>query len=248
MIIKPDLRFNGTLVPLEPSRIRKIILHHAAHPTWTVWDVHRYHRDNRGWMGIGYNYFIHKDGQIYEGRGLNIGAHAGPEWNPQSIGISCQGYLHDDKANIGQKMTDAQVNSVAWLCAKFIKQFNLSESDVIGHRDTKATACPGNRFRWDDVRAGISEELTEEKEEEKMKRIPVEIEGIDREFDGLLDVNKSYIETRAVLSALGIDFEWRGSEKGLLVIPPEGECDCGELDKLYEILDALDVIAKHVGE
>ncbi|WP_185819589.1 hypothetical protein [Salibacterium salarium] len=32
-------------------------------------------KNNKGWNGIGYNFWISFDGKIYEGRGLNQGAH-----------------------------------------------------------------------------------------------------------------------------------------------------------------------------
>lgn len=38
------------------------------------------------------SFLIGEDGLVYEGRGWNIkGAHAGPTWNPISIGISFMG-------------------------------------------------------------------------------------------------------------------------------------------------------------
>ena len=53
----------------------KIILHHAEASSCTVYDIHNWHIKN-GWTGIGYHYFIRKDGNIYKGRPENaIGAH-----------------------------------------------------------------------------------------------------------------------------------------------------------------------------
>ena len=43
------------------------ILHHAAMSKATAQDIHRIHRAN-GWVGIGYHYFVRKDGLIYRGR------------------------------------------------------------------------------------------------------------------------------------------------------------------------------------
>ena len=64
-IKKLDLKWTGVLQPLFINSIKHIILHHTAHPTWNVMDVHNYHQRSNNWIGIGYNFFIQKDGTIY---------------------------------------------------------------------------------------------------------------------------------------------------------------------------------------
>ena len=52
-----------------------IVLHHAEAVKCTAQDVHSWHRAN-GWTGIGYHFFVRKDGTIYSGRPINVvGAH-----------------------------------------------------------------------------------------------------------------------------------------------------------------------------
>jgi len=143
-IHKPNLRFSGNLSRLV--RVEKLIQHHMAHPSWGVEQVHEFHRDTRGWHGIGYNYWIGFDGEIYEGRGGNQGAHAGAGWNGRSLGIGYQGDLSS------QQMTDAQVRAGAWLNAKLIEQHGLSVEDIVGHGDVANTACPGANFRIAELR------------------------------------------------------------------------------------------------
>ncbi len=143
-IHKPSLRFSGSLSPI--GRVEKLIQHHMAHPSWGVEQTHEYHRDGRGWLGLGYNWWIGFDGTIYEGRGEKQGAHAGPEWNHRSFGIGYQGDFSS------QEMTDAQVESGAWLNAKLIEQHGLSVEDVVGHGDVADTACPGANFRMAELR------------------------------------------------------------------------------------------------
>ena len=93
----PPLDFRSKLTPLK--KVDMIILHHMAHKTADIYDVHNYHRsrtytNSAGktsyWSGIGYNYFITFDGIIYEARGLNVGAHT-LNYNNRSIGIGFQG-------------------------------------------------------------------------------------------------------------------------------------------------------------
>ena len=72
------------------SKTMRIILHHAAAVTCSVQDVHRWHINN-GWAGIGYHFFVRKDGSVYRGRPENaVGAHASGS-NSDSIGICFEG-------------------------------------------------------------------------------------------------------------------------------------------------------------
>ena len=41
-----------------------IIHHHAESTSCTVLDIDRWHK-SRGWCGIGYQYFVRKDGSIF---------------------------------------------------------------------------------------------------------------------------------------------------------------------------------------
>ncbi len=150
-IKKPKLKWNGTLTPL--TKVEKLIQHHMAHPSWDIYDVHKYHRDSNGWIGIGYNYWISFKGEIYEGRGFHQGAHAGSNWNGRSLGIGYQGNFQE------QKMPNEQLEAGAWLNAKFIKEHGLSVNDIIGHRDASNTLCPGNNFRMTELKKRTEEIL-----------------------------------------------------------------------------------------
>lgn len=88
-IIKPAYKWNGTLIPLDLSKVTHIVIHHTASITASVDTVHAWHKQN-GWAGIGYNFYVRKDGTVYEGRGLNIGAHVAGR-NSKSIGICVEG-------------------------------------------------------------------------------------------------------------------------------------------------------------
>ena len=145
-IIKPGLKFAGTLKLIQ--RVEKLVQHHMAHPTWDIYDVHRYHQ-SKGWIGIGYNYWIAFDGTIYEGRGLHVGAHV-EGWNSRTIGIGYQGDFTK------QKMTDAQLKAGIELNRWLGLKFGLFVSDIVGHRDLATTTCPGPNFRMDELRRGVS--------------------------------------------------------------------------------------------
>lgn len=146
-----NLSFRGGLSPLNKSRITKLVQHHMAHKTWSLQDVHNFHRNGNGWAGIGYNWWIAKDGTIYEGRGFNVGAHVGGH-NSTTVGIGYQGDF------TSQNMTDAQLKSGAALNAWLMTQFpNVkSTSDIIGHNDLASTACPGKNFRMGELRKRVA--------------------------------------------------------------------------------------------
>ncbi|MDF2800798.1 MAG: hypothetical protein K0S61_701 [Anaerocolumna sp.] len=115
----------------------KIVYHHADWDNCTVEDIHRSHV-NRGWSGIGYHFFVRKDGSIYQGRVLTaIGAHTLGQ-NSDSIGICFEG-----KFTVEQP-TEAQLNS-----AKELRSYLRSIYGDIreyGHKDFMSTDCPGSFY------------------------------------------------------------------------------------------------------
>ena len=155
-ILDPGLKWSDSsrLRPLQ--KVEKLIQHHMAHSSWGILEVHRYHRDHNGWVGIGYNYWIGFNGDVYEGRGYHVGAHSGSAWNSRSLGIGYQGHFDY------QKMTDQQWEAGAWLNAKLLKDNDLTVDDVVGHADVGTTACPGLNFRMEELKEKISILLKEE--------------------------------------------------------------------------------------
>src|SRR5699024_7920563 len=148
-INKPNLAFRGSLTPINKSRIDKIVQHHMAHKSWHIKDVHNFHKNSNGWAGIGYNYWIDFDGNIYEGRGMHVGAHVGGH-NSHTIGVGYQGDF------TSQKMTDAQLRAGIELNKCLIGQLpNVSKNDIIGHRDLASTTCPGPNFRMSELKSGV---------------------------------------------------------------------------------------------
>ena len=116
-----------------------------------MYKTHEFHQTVRGWSGIGYNYFIEKDGTVVEGRGLHIGAHA-KDHNRHTIGICMTGNF--DKYD----PTPAQVNALYSLCKMFMKQFAIKKENILGHRELEGVtkSCPGNRFSMVELRKILS--------------------------------------------------------------------------------------------
>lgn len=151
----PALIFRNALVPLK--RVEKIVLHHMAHKTAGIHDIHAFHRNRTFvnssgktayWSGIGYNYWIAFDGTIYEARGLHEGAHT-QGWNDKSIGIGFQGNFEE------QKMTNEQLWAGVELCSKILNDYSLHKKDMVGHNELTATLCPGKYFRMKELKTQL---------------------------------------------------------------------------------------------
>lgn len=128
--------------PLTPrsKRITRIILHHAAATTCTAQQIHSWHIAN-GWAGIGYHYFVRKDGTIYKGRPDDmVGAHAGNN-NSDSIGICFEGNFDKEQMNDTQKEIGRQ------LVAELKEKYSIEK--IQKHSDVNATGCPGKNFPFD---------------------------------------------------------------------------------------------------
>lgn len=135
----------------EPSQrtisdIKYIILHHAAAESCTADDIHRWHLA-RGWAGMGYNYFVRKDGTIYTGREeLQCGAHT-EYYNTCGMGICCEGNYMDET------MSAAQKTALIELIRDIRKRYgNLL---IRGHGDLNVTSCPGNNFPMAEIMEAV---------------------------------------------------------------------------------------------
>ena len=133
-IKKADLKWNGSLKSLDLSKIKYIMIHHTAHPTWNIYDVHNFHQHTNGWIGIGYNFFINPDGTVFEGRGLNVGAGA-TGYNYNSIHVCFAGNF--ENTNPTQKQLENGKKLIEYLLTLV-----PSDAQIIGHKDIGNTACP----------------------------------------------------------------------------------------------------------
>lgn len=85
----------------------------------------------RGFAGIGYHYYISKDGEIHKGRDLERTPAAQKGHNTGSIAI-CLGGLYD--------FTDKQFNSLKKLC--FEINGSYAKIRFRGHREVANKLCP----------------------------------------------------------------------------------------------------------
>lgn len=139
-IIQVDHKFTNLAYNNKPV---EIILHHAEATSCTVEDINRWHKAN-GWAGIGYHYFVRKDGSIYKGRPDNAqGAHC-PGHNVTSLGICAEG------SYVKEQMPEVQKKAIAELI-KYLKAKYPAITSIKRHKDCYATSCPGANYPFDEI-------------------------------------------------------------------------------------------------
>ena len=108
---------------------------------YTPADLERDHRA-RGWLGIGYHFYITQDATVYQTRGIeDIGAHC-QGYNLSSLGIAYEGGWDSVAAQPYDSLTAAQEGSLRELLTALHKRFPNAE--IVGHRDMPGVhkACP----------------------------------------------------------------------------------------------------------
>lgn len=141
-IIETNFNWNGSLN--YSNKPKKIVLHHAEASNCTVQDIHRWHLNN-GWSGIGYHFFVRKDGTIYRGRPENaIGAHVSGA-NTNTLGICAEG------SYMTETMPIAQLNAIKELIRYLDGKYG--ELPIYGHREVGSSNCPGVNYPLDEIKA-----------------------------------------------------------------------------------------------
>ena len=127
--------------PAKRKSTDYIVIHHADWEKCTADDIHRCHL-GKGWKGIGYHFFVRKDGRIYRGREENaIGAHAS-NFNDLSIGVCFEGNYETEK-----DMPAAQLQAGRELLAYLRQKYPAAK--IKRHKDVNSTSCPGKYFPWE---------------------------------------------------------------------------------------------------
>ncbi len=121
-----------------------IVLHHAA-ANGSVESVHDYHKNQNGWAGIGYHFYVRKDGAVYRGRPEEwLGAHT--VGHNDKLGVCAEGNFDTEQMSAAQQAAITEL--VQYLFDKYGK---LS---VYAHRELDATACPGERYPFEAIKDG----------------------------------------------------------------------------------------------
>lgn len=140
-IIDTGLKFNSNYSPMKT--IEGIVLHHSGVKVLqSVEIIHNYHK-NKGWAGIGYHFYVRKDGSVYRGRPENMaGAHC-PGVNSISLGICAEGDFEQEI------MDDVQKNAIVELIKDIKLRYNIKW--IKGHREILSTDCPGANYPLQEI-------------------------------------------------------------------------------------------------
>lgn len=120
-----------------------IVIHCSAtrcNRDFPVEDLEACHRA-RGFNGIGYHYYITKDGKLHPTRSEAVqGAHA-RHFNKHSIGICYEGGL-DEKGKHADTRTEAQKRTLLTLL--YSLKADYPDAKILGHRDLPwvRKSCP----------------------------------------------------------------------------------------------------------
>ena len=141
-IIDVNYNWNGSLT--YGNVPNKIVLHNADATGCTSKDIHQWHLNN-GWTGIGYHFYVRKDGNIYRGRPENaIGSHCKGS-NTGSIGICFEG-RYMTETSMPNEQYQAGIELIKYLFNKY------GNMPIYGHKELFSTDCPGKYFPLNDFK------------------------------------------------------------------------------------------------
>ena len=180
-IIEKTYAWNGELSKRYLTKY--IVLHHRA-GNGDADSIHKQHVNN-GWVGIGYHFYVRKDGSIYRGRPINSwGSHC-IGYNDKTVGICFEGNFQDEKMpkvqlEAGQKLVD------------YLKGL-YPEAEMRKHTELYPTACPGVNFPFNEIVKGAKKMTT------KIYRV----EQLTNDIENLYFARRYYWGVLAELEQLG---------------------------------------------
>lgn len=215
--------------PLEKRtvKVNYIVLHHTAVNQCTPQALHQAHLNN-GWAGIGYHYFVSKDGKVYRGRPWDaVGAHC-TGYNVNSVGVVAEGNFETET------MPPAQKQALVLLCRELRNLY--PDALVVGHGDLVPTACPGQNFPLHEIQEQSfvkTDPAPEPSPATATEMVTIKIG--DKVIDGYKETDGPAIgPVRAIAEALGAIVEWNEETKTVKIIPVNKYYD--EAQRLRQII------------
>lgn len=141
-------KFREELTPRPHSATKYVIIHHSrVKGSHTVQEIHQWHlerktKDGKKWAGIGYHFYVRKDGEIYQGRPLDtVGAHT-YGFNSKSIGVCFEGDFNVERMQ--DRQLDASVLLLSLLSLAY-GNAGFRRHDTLDRK----SCCPGSLFPYD---------------------------------------------------------------------------------------------------
>ena len=152
--------------PVAAARPWKwIVIHHSATPSGSASEFDKMHKA-KGWDELGYHFVIGNGTQSGNGQ-----VEVGPRWPKQKWGAHAK--TPDNKYNdygIGiclvgnfdiERPTPQQTQALSKLVAYLMRTYKIPASNVLGHRDTKPTDCPGRNINIAQIRRMATQVLVD---------------------------------------------------------------------------------------
>lgn len=172
-----------------------IALHHAAAVKCSAADVDRWHKEN-GWSGIGYHYFVRKDGSIYRGRPRSaLGAQVQGK-NNISLGICAEGDYDRE-----QTMPAAQKSAIKALLRELKRIYPSAE--IVGHGEIGESDCPGKYYPLAEMKNSYMEEI----DMEEIAKLNAEIAALSVKVDAAVGkINNELAELKKKSEVMIYDY------------------------------------------
>ena len=216
------------------SSTSEIILHHAEASRASVEDVNSWHIE-RGWAGIGYHYYVRKDGTIWRGRPeWAVGAHAVGH-NDKSIGICCEG------AYMTETMPAAQLSALKGLICDIMSRYGTLE--LLRHKDVNSTDCPGVNFPWAEVQKYAQSDAKKE-DGEVVEKKNVLLNGKTYTCECICRDDVNYIKMRSLAQA-GFNVVYDAVRQMPSITAPQ--CRTFVPDGTAEVQEAIDTVEEYAG-
>lgn len=132
-----------------PSRVSQLVIHHSAHPSWTVYEVANYHVKSNKWPAIGYHVVIDQKGNVFICNSLDNQSYHCKDNNFKSIGICLLGNFEEHFPSSEQMIAaESVINCFA---------LNFHELVLFKHSDLGATLCPGKNLNFNILKLAYDE-------------------------------------------------------------------------------------------
>lgn len=165
-------------MPSKRTKTVGVVIHHTAGNETSANALRASFKRNFDVDYIGYHRAIAPNGEVWYDLNLNdVGVHnnGGRLNNTNSIGIALVGNFEQTEP------TKEQLNVLVSLLRETVRTYGIKKEDVVGHRDMKATACPGKNL-YSKLPYLIDEAYNDMKDVKENIRVSFRVEGYEDVF------------------------------------------------------------------